>query len=377
MRDPGGEQPRAGARRPAHDQARPRPDPHDMLDQRAEIGGKGDLAGHPGLRAIRRQQGDALGPDRQLHRPAFSCGVVVPQGDGSGGLGEQAIAMQKAGNEVALADEAGDERVGRALVKIGLAADLLHPAVTHDHQPVGHRHGLVLIMGHHDRGDAAGTLQNPDLAGDLETQGGIEIGQRFVEQQQPRPHRQRPRQGDTLLLAAGQFARQAGGEIFELHQGEHLRHPLGDSVPLPAAHLQPEGDVAEDIEMGEQGVALEHDAHLAAMRRQSEDAGAIHPDVTAARRHEAGDHAQGRGLAAAGGAEQHDHLAGRHLEGDIGDRQMLGKAFRKMIEDEGARPGMGGHRTTSAMRTKRSSTSSTTPIATICTTATAATSGSM
>jgi hypothetical protein len=49
----------------------------------------------------------------------------------------------------------------------------------------------------------------------------------------------------------------------------------------------------------EQRVALEHDAHVAAIGRQGGDAVAVQPDVATAGRDEAGDHAQGRGLAAA------------------------------------------------------------------------------
>ena len=48
------------------------------------------------------------------------------------------------------ADEPGDEPVGRALVEVLLRAHLPHGAIVHDHQPVGHRQGLLLVVGDHD-----------------------------------------------------------------------------------------------------------------------------------------------------------------------------------------------------------------------------------
>ena len=52
-------------------------------------------------------------------------------------------------------------------------------------------------------------------------------------------------------------------------------------------------------------------------------------------RHEAGDHAERRGLAAAGGAEQGDELALGQREGDVGDGAQAGAvALTEALEDE-------------------------------------------
>ena len=74
------------------------------------------------------------------------------------------VAIQPAGDDVAAADEARDERIGRAAVHLLRRADLLHAAFVHHHQPVGHRHRLGLVVRHHDGGDAAVLLQDADLA---------------------------------------------------------------------------------------------------------------------------------------------------------------------------------------------------------------------
>src|ERR1700722_12750193 len=110
------------------------------------------------------------------------------------------------------------------------------------------------------------------------------------------------------------------------------------------------------------------------MRRQGDDTAAIHLDIAGARWHEAGDHAQRRGLAAAGGAEQHDQFSRPYSEIHGVHRGLRAELLRQPCQ----RQGVGvAHRTTWPSRTKRSSTSSSAATATICATATAETSGSM
>src|SRR5262252_3853127 len=71
---------------------------------------------------------------------------------------EAAVAPEHAGldelprQEVRAADEAGHEAIAGMLVEVALGPDLLDGTGRHDHEPVGHRERLVLIMGdHHGR----------------------------------------------------------------------------------------------------------------------------------------------------------------------------------------------------------------------------------
>ena len=90
-----------------------------------------------------------------------------------------------------------------------MAIDLLGPtdlrdaAMAHHHDPIGDAHRLLLVMGDHDRRDAKAALQRADLLAQMQPHDGIERGEGFVQQQQPRLVRQRPGQGDALLLPAG------------------------------------------------------------------------------------------------------------------------------------------------------------------------------
>ena len=66
-------------------------------------------------------------------------------------------------------------------------------------------HGLGLVVRDVDRGDAERAQQPVELAAQPLAQGGVERGQRLVEQQHARPRRDRARQRDALALAAGEL----------------------------------------------------------------------------------------------------------------------------------------------------------------------------
>ncbi len=69
-----------------------------------------------------------------------------------------------------------------------------------------------------------GLLHVADQPAHVVAQPGVEIGERLVEQQEPRLDDQRAGQRHALLLAAGKLARQAVLEPDKLHLVEHLAH---------------------------------------------------------------------------------------------------------------------------------------------------------
>jgi hypothetical protein len=52
-----------------------------------------------------------------------------------------------------ITEAAGHERARRPQIELAGLADLLEMALAHDTHPVAHRHRLLLVMGHEDRGD--------------------------------------------------------------------------------------------------------------------------------------------------------------------------------------------------------------------------------
>ena len=75
---------------------------------------------------------------------------------------------------------------------------------------VGERERLVLVVGHEHRGGARGVQRPDDRAAGARAQGGVQRGEGLVEQHHRRVRRQRPGEGDALLLAAGELVRVPG-----------------------------------------------------------------------------------------------------------------------------------------------------------------------
>ena len=225
------------------------------------------------------------------------------QGDAVGADGDElalALGARHGGRQhVVAADEAGDEGRCRLVEHLARGAGLLDPALVHHHDEVGQRHRLFLAVGDMDEGDAEPRLQRLQLLAHLDAQERVERRQRLVEQQDLRIGDQRARQRHALLLAAGELRRQAAGVGLHLHELQHARAPARGALLVDAAHLQAEGDVVDAVEMREQRVALEHHRRAARRRRQIGDVLGAEDDVALARLLVAGDHAQGRGLAAA------------------------------------------------------------------------------
>src|ERR1022692_2075774 len=174
--------------------------------------------------------------------------------------------------------------------------DLVELAVPHHADPVGHRQGLLLVVGDEERGRAQPLLHRLDLLPELQPDLGIERRQRLVEQQDLRLDGQRAGPRNALLLAAGQLVRvlpRVLGEPDDIEQLGGALPPLGSSQ---AAHPQPEADVLQRGHVREQAVALEHDARAGV--------GGL----------KAGQDAQGRGLTAARRPEQGHELARRDFE---------------------------------------------------------------
>ena len=129
------------------------------------------------------------------------------------------------------ADEAGHEHVVRAVVHVARGVDLLQDAVLEHGDPVAHGHGLDLVVGDVDRGDAEAALQRGDLRTGLHAQLGVEVGQRLVHEEDLRLADDRAAHRDTLALTTGERLRLAVEVLLEVEDLRGLVDPCGDLVP--------------------------------------------------------------------------------------------------------------------------------------------------
>ena len=106
-------------------------------------------------------------------------------------------------------------------------------------------------------------MQAGDLDTRIDTQRGIEIGQRFIKQEQVRIAHDRAADGDPLTLAAGQFGRLALQIGFKFqHLDSKADLPL-DIAACGARLAKAEAHVLFNRQMRIQRIGLEHHRDLA------------------------------------------------------------------------------------------------------------------
>src|SRR5262249_15233567 len=135
-------------------------------------------------KAVEPRRDDAEPYLFRAHRQAIAAIAGSGEGDLEPALAaEPARRLDAALEEVAAPDEICDEAVPRVIIEFALRPDLLDAAFIHDDEAVRHRERLLLVVRHHDGGEAELLLQLADLDAHLLPQLGVEIGERLVEKQ--------------------------------------------------------------------------------------------------------------------------------------------------------------------------------------------------
>ena len=123
-------------------------------------------------------------------------------------------------------------------------------------------------MRHINCGQAEFLADPPDFRAHLEAELGIEVRERFVEQQAAQPDDKGSGESDPLLLAAGKLGDFAVGVRRHLDGLERVRNPGLDLSRSDPAFLEAERDIFCDRHVRPQGVTLEHHSRVALVRRQ-------------------------------------------------------------------------------------------------------------
>src|SRR5947209_17870522 len=157
-----------------------------------------------------------------------------------------AVVERASSENVARADEAGDEFRARPIVDLLWRARLLDLARIHDRDQVGGGHRLRLVMSHVDRGVAILVVQAAHLEAHLFPQIGIEIGQWLVEKQRLGLDNEGARKRYALLLSARELARIPVGERAQVSSIQYGSELALDGRTVNLAQFQSVGDVLRD-----------------------------------------------------------------------------------------------------------------------------------
>ncbi|MNV33623.1 hypothetical protein D3C71_1249970 [compost metagenome] len=163
---------------------------------------------------------------------------------------------------------------------------------------------------------------------------GVQVGQRFVQQQHGRPDDQRARQRHALALAARELAREAVGMLVQLHQRQRLAHARLALGAFDVAHLQAEGHVVGNGQVRKQRVALEHDPQAARVRLGVGNVAPVQRDGAPGHVGKAGDHLQGRRLAATGRPQQRDEFALFDRQAQVGDDAQVAVVLGDVVQPQ-------------------------------------------
>jgi hypothetical protein len=178
------------------------------------------------------------------------------------------------------ADAAGDLPVGRTLEDVRHAAVLPDPAVHHDGHPVAERERLDPVVRDDDGRDSEPEEEGAQLSTELFAGRSVERREGFVEEEEAGRGGDGARDGDALLLAAGELGRAAGAEALELQEGDR---PGGPPVPLGGRDpAESEGDVLVRRKVGKEGVILEEEADAAPAGRDEDSSRRVEPGLVPA-----------------------------------------------------------------------------------------------
>ena len=169
-------------------------------------------------------------------------------------------------------------------------------------------------MRHDDRGQVVlpGNRLDAGLDGLLDD--AVQGAQRFVQQQDAGLHHQRAGQGHALLLAAGKLVDalvQMFAQAQQLHQLPHLTGGADPRLVLQAVR-----DVPIGVQVGEQGIILEHDVEAAPLHGRAAHVLPVKKDLAAVQFRQPQDDVQQRSLSAAGRPQDGDDFPFPDVQAD-------------------------------------------------------------
>ena len=152
---------------------------------------------------------------------------------------------------------------------------------------------------------------------------GVEVRQRLVHEEDLRGADDRAAHGHPLALTTGESLRLALEIRLEVEDLGSFLDALADLGLLDAGDLQGEAHVVGDRHVRIERVVLEDHRHVAVLGREVGDVPVTDPDLALVDLFETGEHAQGGGLATAGGADDDEELTVFDVDVELVDGRVV------------------------------------------------------
>ena len=217
------------------------------------------------------------------------------------------------------ADEGRDEEVGRVVIDVNRGADLLDVTPLHDDDAARHGHSFGLVVGDVDGRRAERFVEFDDFGTHLDTEFRVEVGQRFVHQEDFRVTDDGTAEGDTLTLTTRKGLWLTVEIFFDLKDAGSFADAAVDFLAGKATDAETKGHVVVDRHVRIQGVGLEDHRDVAVFRGAVVGIFAIDPEFAAGDVFQTGDHTKGRGFAAARRSDEDDEFLLGDFEVEIED----------------------------------------------------------
>ena len=230
------------------------------------------------------------------------------------------------------AEKTGHKQVGWLVVQLQRRADLFDAPTVEHHHLVGQGHGFDLVVGHVDHGRLQFFMQARQLQAHLHAQGGVEVGQRFVEQEDLRVAHNRSANRHALALATRKLLGLALQQRPQLKDARRFADFALDQLLVDARQVQGKRHVLAHAHVRVQRVGLEHHGQVALGRGDFGDVAAIEFDGAVADFFQAGDQAQQGGFATARRADEHHEFLVVHFQVDALDDGKTFEAFLQILD---------------------------------------------
>ncbi len=171
------------------------------------------------------QENEALGADPHRNR-AFRHGFAFghPQYRFPGNPQLSVLQLSVKHVDGRRSEKLRHELIRRIVIDLLGRIHLLQHALLHDHNEVRNAHRLILVVRDKHRCDAGFLLDPPDLLPCRQTQSGIQIGERLIQEQDFGQLHQRTGNGHPLLLAARELRRFSLQQLLNVHQLRRFQH---------------------------------------------------------------------------------------------------------------------------------------------------------